>query len=188
MQIGKITGREIRTNRDGSEDVVLLQVEVSDSDDIQTAELYRGAGVDCNPPDGSKVVLLGAGPAWQIAIAVNDNVTPEGLDEGEYQIYASDAGAKTANVKCEPGGDTVINDGTDYAVQYTELKSAFDQLTADFDALVAVVNGHVHLAPAGGGNTGAALDLTAPPPFTNPGQDTTADMTGSKVSSVRVSK
>jgi len=186
MQIGKITGREIRTNKDGSEDVILLQVEVSDSDDIQTVELHRGAGVDLNPPDGSIVVLLGAGPAWQIAVASNDNVTPEGLDEGAYQIYASDAGAKTANVHCKPGGDTVLNNGTDYAVQYTELKSAFDQLTTDFDALVAVVNAHVHLATGSLGNTGPALG--GAPPVVDPGQDTTADMSASIVYSVRVSK
>ncbi len=185
MQIGKITGREIRTNRDGGEDVVLLQVEVSDSDDIQTAELYRGSGVDCNPPDGSTVVLLPAGPAWQIAVAVNDNVTPEGLDSGAHEIYAIVAGAKAARVNLN-GDDVTINAGTDFAVQYTALKSAFDQLTTDFDALVAVVNGHVHLAPAGGGNTGAALDLTTPPPFTNPGQDTTADMTSSKIATIKV--
>ena len=177
MQIGKITGREIRTNRDGGEDVVLLQVEVSDSDDIQTVELHRGAGVDLNPPDDSIVVLLGAGPAWQIAVASNDNVTPEGLDEGAYQIYASDARAKTANVHCKPGGDTVLNNGTDYAVQYTELKSAFDALKDDLNKLIVLYNAHVHTAL----NT-ATVSLFTPP------TGSAADMTGSKVASVRVSK
>ena len=178
MQIGKITGREIRTNRDGGNDVVLLQVEVSDSDDIQTAELYRGAGVDCNPPDGSTVVLLGAGPAWQIAIAVNDNVTPDGLDEAVYEIYASSSGSKTAKINLDPGGDVMINDGSDWAVQYTALKSAFDTLKGDFNNLVTAYNAHVH--------TGVTAGPASSGPPAAPGVSSTADMSSSKINSIKV--
>ena len=178
VAIGKVTGREVRTNRDGSEDVILLQVEVSDSDDIQTVELHRGAGVDLNPPDGSIVSLVQAGNAWQIAATVNDNVTPDGLDEGDYQIYASASGSKTSKVHCENAGDVVINDGTDWAVQYTALKDAFDILVGDFNTLVFLYNAHVH--PVGVPNTTAPVALFTPP------TGSAADMSGSKITTIKV--
>ena len=182
VAIGKVTGREVRTNRDGSEDVILLQVEVSDSDDIQTVELHRGAGVDLNPPDGSIVSLVQAGNAWQIAATVNDNVTPDDLDEGDYQIYGSASGSKTSKVHCETGGDVVLNDGTDWAVQYTALKSAFDDLKADLNTLITIYNAHVHVIIGVPPNTGVPIALYTPP------TGSVADMSGAKVASVRVSK
>lgn len=178
IEVGKITGRRIGKNRDGSGDVILLQVEVSDSDDIRTVELHRGAGVDLNPPDGSLVGIVRAGNAWQVAATLNDNITPDDLDEGTYQIYASDAGAKTAKVNLDPGGDVAINNGTDFAVQYTALKSAFDTLVTDFNNLVTTFNGHVHPGvTAGPGST--AITAT-------PGTSSTADMTSSKIDTVKV--
>ena len=183
--IGKVTGREIAKNRDGEEDVILLQVEVSDSDDIQTVELHRGAGVDLNPPDGSIVTLVNAGNAWQIAATTNDNVTPEGLDEGAYQIYASDSGSKTANALCEPGGDLVLNNGTDYAVQYTELKSAFDTLKGDLNILIALYNAHTHIII---GPVIPNTDIPLPAALFVPPTGSIADMSAAKVPSVRVTK
>ena len=182
VQIGRITGREVKTNRDGAEDVILLQVEVSDSDDIQTVELHRGAGVDLNPPDGSIVVLVNAGNAWQIAATTNDNVTPDDLDEGAYEIYSSDSGAKVAKVNLDPtgaalvaaddtidlesdgsakinldpSGDVTINDGAKSAVSFPDLKTQFDLLVTNFNTLVTAYNAHVHTGVLTGlANSGA---------------------------------
>ena len=178
VSVGKVTGRTVGTNLDGTDDVVLLQVEVSDSDDIQTVELHRGAGVDFNPPDGSIVSLIRAGNAWQIAATTNDNVEPDGLDEGDYQIYASASGAKTARINCENAGDVVVNAGTDWAVQYTALKKAFDELKGDFNNLITLFDAHVHSGvTVGPGNTAVPLV---------PGVSSTADMSGSKIDTIKV--
>ena len=178
VAVGKITGRTIGKNRDGDSDVILLQVEVSDADDIQTVELHRGAGVDLNPPDDSIVVLVRAGNAWQIAATVNDNVTPDDLDQGVYEIYASDSGAKTAKVNLDPGGDVTLNDGTQSAVSFPELKAQFDTLVTDFNNLVTIFNAHVHPGvTAGPGST--AVSAT-------PGTSSTATIDGSESDTIKV--
>ena len=42
MPVGKVTGVEITTNNDGEDDTIMLQVEISDPDDIQDIEHYSG--------------------------------------------------------------------------------------------------------------------------------------------------
>ena len=160
VQIGKVVGSALGTNRDSDETVMLLQVEVSDADDVQTVELHRGAGVDFNPPEGSIVALVNGGNAWQIAATTNDNVGPDGLDEGAYEIYSSASGAKAAKVNLDPGGDVTINDGTKSAVSFPQLKAQFDQLTSDFNSLVNLYNAHVHPGvTTGPGSTAVTVSL-----------------------------
>jgi len=76
------------------------------------------------------------------------------------------------------GSDTVIQDGTDWAVQYTALKSAFDTLKTDVNNFVIWATSHVHP----GVLAGAASTAVSPVP---PVQSS-ADMTGSKITDVRM--
>lgn len=82
----------------------------------------------------------------------------------------------TGNVSIN-GAETVIQNGTDYAVQYTALKSAFDTLKSDFNTFVTTVyNLHNHpTAPVG--------PVSVP---SLPGTSSSADMSGSKVNDVRL--
>jgi len=76
------------------------------------------------------------------------------------------------------GSETVLQEGTDYAVEYTNLKAAFDKFKADFNTFVTVKY-NVHNHP------------TAPPGVVSVpsvvGTSTSADMSDSKVDDVRVS-
>jgi len=137
--IGVVTGREIKRNRDGARNVMLLQVEIADADDIQAAELIPASGEDYNPPNGARVFLVEAGAAYKIAVACDDGVVPD-TAEGEKRIYAISGGAATAMLRLLPDGTARLNEGAGTAVEFSRLKTAFDQLKADFDA-------HVH--PAG---------------------------------------
>jgi hypothetical protein len=80
-------------------------------------------------------------------------------DDGE--IYMNPAGTEKA---------------ADWFVQYTEMKSAFDQLKSDFNALVSVVNSLVLPVSTGG---------TAGPPSPPPASNTSADMSDAKTEGVR---
>jgi hypothetical protein len=79
--------------------------------------------------------------------------------------------------------DTVeINADTDFAVQYTALKDAFDELKSDFNSLVTDYNAHIHV-------TTATVSTGSPgviAPTTTTGTPTTADMSGSKIESIKV--
>ena len=93
MEIGRITGRQITTNRDGTKPVTMLQVEITDPEDLQTIELMNSAGEDSQPPDDSRIVILSIGQAYKIAVAVDDGIAPDAaLIPGERKIYSSDGG------------------------------------------------------------------------------------------------
>lgn len=103
-----------------------------------------------------------------ITIDVDGNVSIE--TEGDITMTA-DGNVTTA------AAETVIQAGADYAVQYTALKSAFDQFKSDFDNFVTITyNTHMHPTAAVG----------APSVPTVTGLTSTADMSGAKVSDVRL--
>lgn len=163
LRIGKVTGHEIKKNRDGLAEVLLLQVEVSGPDDIQTIEWYQASGQDSSPPLNSLVAFFPAGQAWMIALGANDGIIPTS-DPGEHKIYSSAGGVVKAffklfntglsrleslvielfssgNTRIEAGailqliGNTVeINNGVDFAVRFSVLQAQFALLVADLNS------------------------------------------------------
>ena len=71
---GIVTGFEIGKNRNGTKNVVLLQVRLRDKNDIQTVELMTPPGDDSIPPNGAKVAIFQVSPSYKIAIANSDNI------------------------------------------------------------------------------------------------------------------
>lgn len=81
------------------------------------------------------------------------------------------------------GTETVMHDGTDWAVQFTEMKSAFDTLKSDFNSLVTAYNAHIHITTA---TVGASPTPGVIAPTTSTGTPSTADMANAKVEEVRL--
>lgn len=138
--IGRVTGREIKTNMDGQTAKLLLQVELTDPEDIQTIELVRQAGEDTNPPDDSRVIVLDVG-SFKVAVASDDGIVPT-MGEGEKKIYSTAAGLRKAFINFLSTDIVEINGTGDFAVRFNELKDGFDQLVSDFNA-------HVHTETGG---------------------------------------
>lgn len=161
IQTGIIRGRKTEKNRDGIRDVLLLQVELTATDDVQTVELMQGSGDQYNPPDGSKVLVVSNGAAYKIAIAVDDLVALS-IEIGERAIRAILDGEVKSSVLCKIDGNLVLNEGADFAVQFTAMKTAFEQLVDDH-------NEHTHTA------------FNTPPAASSD-----ADMSGAKVDKVRL--
>lgn len=181
--IGRVTGSEIKKNRDGDKKVVLLQVEITDPDDIQTVQSMGAAGVNSNPVNDSIVFIAQAGNAFKIAVAVDDGIEPT-AKRGEYEIYSSKDGVKKSSAYCDEDGNLILNFGTDFAVRFSELKAAFDQLKADYDQSMVVVSNHSHNDSLGAPTT---TPLLPSPPFPTPGiQPTTADIDPAKIDDIMV--
>jgi len=157
LRVGLISGSEINTNREGEDNVRLLQVQVTDSDDVQTVEQIRGSGDDQNPQDDSAVIVADLGPAWKIALGIDDGVDPGTIAKGERKIYSYDANRVIqAFIHWLVDGTIHINGDADTAVGFTDLKSGFDTLKSEVDsnltALVTTVNAMVtafNVPPAG---------------------------------------
>lgn len=182
-ELGIVTGRQNGKNIDGDATRRLLQVNMLDlSDtikDVRTVELVSLSGDDTNPANDCRAFIIDAAGSYSICIAITDDLTPE-VDPGERELYSTDnpVTQKLAKIRLNSSSEVVMNDGTDYAVKYNELKTAFDQLKADFDALVAVFNAHLHSGVTAGGSNTGAVSATGTP--------STADMSGSKVDTVRM--
>jgi len=134
MQTGLIKGSSYRVNRDGSGKKLLLEVEITDPDDIQTVELMTQAGDDINPPDNSRVTIIKIGSAWKIAIASDDGIAPdETLNKGERKIYASDGTDIKSFINWLVNGNVQINGSGDFAVRYDALSTILDTLATDIN-------------------------------------------------------
>jgi hypothetical protein len=131
LRIGKIRGYEIKKNRDGANNVLLLQVEVSDPDDVQTIEFYQAASQDLNPATDSLVAFLDAGKAWKIALGADDGIVPEKLP-GEHKIYSSESGVIKAFIEFLVTGMARMSGlNTEIlATEFTKLSSATLDLLA----------------------------------------------------------
>lgn len=163
---GKVTGREFTTNRDGDVDKIMLQVEISDPDDIQTVELMSQSGEDTNPPDGSRIAILTIGESYKIAIASDDGIVPT-MNPGEKKIYSSDIGIIKAFINFLVDGTLELNGNADFAVRFSALETAFNQFKTDY-------NGHTHATVASIGTPTIPIPITA------------ADITPAKVDEVKL--
>lgn len=155
--IGIITGRTIGLNRDGDKPRVLLQVEL-ELDDVRTIELIPKSGVDENPGNGCRVVVVDVAGEdnYSVGIAVTDDLTPSVLP-GEKEIYSTNSPVTTklARIKLDTLGNVVNNQGSNSAVSYAALNTALQLLVTAINAAFATkLNGS-------GAAGGLALDISA---------------------------
>ena len=176
IRTGIVTGRELKKNRDSGNDRLLLQVKITDADDIHTVEYMSPPGEDSNPPDGAKVLIIDVGRAYKVAIAADDNVSPS-MSEGEKKLYSISDGAIAAFISFLSSGIIEINGNSDFAVRYNELETGFNELKTDFNNFVTTYNTHSHAtAPTG----------PVSPPSAS-GSSSTADISAAKVEEVKLS-
>jgi phage gp45-like len=198
VHLGTIVGSEIIENMDGENPTRMLSAELSSAEDVQSIEHINQNGEQTNPLDDSTVIILEISSAWKIAIAVKDLVEPDAaVGRGEKKIYALDSSNNvvawiylksdgsirldngTGSLEITAAGDVKNNDGTDWAIQFTEMKTAFDALKSDLNNFITTkYNAHIHGGvTTGSGSTAATLTT---------GSASSADMANSKVDTVRL--
>lgn len=115
MPVGKVKGSEVIPNRDSIDPTLMLQVEMSEEEDLRSVEQFTQPGVDCNPVQDSLVIVVNAGSAWPIVVAVRDGTIPE-MAEGDYQIYSSKVVGgivtKIAKITLESDGTITLENAT----------------------------------------------------------------------------
>ena len=141
---------------------------------IDDAEIYHTPGILSRPQDDTQGVMFSVNNL-NIIIATHDYKIDKSLDKGEVIIYSvDDSGTILSSIYLNDDSEVVINEGTDYAVAFEDLKTAFDQLKTDFD-------NHIHAA-------GTLLDSTGAPCSGSVATTTasTADIDPAKVEKVRL--
>lgn len=130
--IAVVKSTEIRKNRDGDHDVLMITAEIGDTDDVQSIELACAMGEDFNPPAGTRLILQETGSAYKVAVAGDDGIAPT-TNVGERKIYSISGGAVSAVAYFKADGTLQLNNGSGTAVEFARLKKAFNQLKSDFD-------------------------------------------------------
>lgn len=109
IQIGIVTGIEFTENREGEQTVVMLQLSITDDNDIQSVELYRPVGHEGIPPIDSAVLVLTIAEGFKIAVAINDGLDVTELAEGEILAYSQDEdGVHRTEILQKADGDIEI--------------------------------------------------------------------------------
>lgn len=139
-RIGKVTGREIIKNRDGQNDRLMLQVEITDSDDIQTVELRNQYGEDNNPVNGSQVLIIDIGSAFKMAIAAEDGIIPS-MSPGEKKIYSVSGATIAAFIDFLASGILNVNGSADFAVRFNTLNTALQTMLTSLNADIVSAGG-----------------------------------------------
>ena len=107
VDIGTVTGQEIRKNRDGGVDVRLLQVQRV-GNDVQTVQYMPMAGDDSPPRTGDLVAMVPIGPAFQVGLGMGDSVIPS-VAAGEKKLYSRDEnGDVVASIHLKADGEATI--------------------------------------------------------------------------------
>jgi hypothetical protein len=89
-RFGEVTGIEYKTNRDGDEKKMLLQVLLEDTEDTQTVEYVQRGGEQTPPVEGSRVIVLEVEGSYKIGIAFDDDTPPdETLEPGDKKFYST---------------------------------------------------------------------------------------------------
>jgi hypothetical protein len=99
---------------------------------MQTVQYFNPAGEDAGPPIGSQVIILDVGPAFKVAIAVQDNIAPSS-DPGEKTIYSQQGDAVKAFINLLTSGIINLNGDADFAVRFNALETALQQLVTDIN-------------------------------------------------------
>ena len=141
VKTGTITGREVTTNRDGTTQRLMLQVQMSNPDDIQTVEYVPLPGTDANPINGAKVFILEVGPGYLIAIGADDGVTPSAAT-GEKFLYSVDSdGVVQALLKLLKSGIIEVNGNTDFAIRFNALDTALQSMLTALNLDIVAAGG-----------------------------------------------
>lgn len=139
--IATVISTTIDDSKSGDGKVVSCECEMSEKEDIKTVEVVAGHGRMVFPKAGSKLIGMRLQSGYIVAVACDDGIEPD-IEEGEHKIYSiGPDGAVAASVLMKADGSIVLNDGTDYAILYSEMKKAFDDL-ANF------VKNHIHTTTA----------------------------------------
>jgi len=144
LQSGVIKNRKIDYNRGTVVKKTMLDVEITEADDLRPAQLITIAGENYNPPDESRAFMLTIGKAWRLCIAVDDGIEPVELEQGERELYSSDGGERQATIRLKKDGSIVVNGGDDNAVRFSALETAFNELKDKVNEILSGLKTHTH--------------------------------------------
>jgi len=163
---GKVLSNENRQKKILEPEV---KIEILKNDN-HFSTIYGSPGDDSRPMPGDSVVYVeNNNIGGKSAVGFLDTENPPVSGDGERRLYSRDAGSNiVAIIFLKKDGTIQLNSGSDFAVRFTALETAFNELQTKF-------NTHVH----GGVTTGSGSTGTTATP-------SIGDISLSKIDDIRV--
>jgi len=141
MMIGENTGQSVEKNRDGENNVRMLQVTIYTDDNAESVQLARPSGEDSNPPSNSQLLIIPVGNAYKVGVMLDDGIEPE-VNEGEKEFYSIAGGAKKARVKLKADGlIAILNENESLKTLIGDLIDAINGIVTTGSPETHTVNG-----------------------------------------------
>lgn len=145
----------------------------------ETSQNYGLSGIISNPPNDDKTLVLTIGNLDISLGSINYQVDLP-ANRGETKVYSTDeSGVEKASLLLNSDEEHVINNGTDYAVAFEDLKTEFNELNDKYNKLITTLNAWTPVPNDGGAALKTALTSASP-------LDSTANIDNSKVEKVRL--
>lgn len=108
-RIGIVTGRKVALNRGRGVNTRLLQVMLTDVNDVQTVQLIEQMGEESNPPNGCMIAVIPGAKAFKLGVATFDGIEPN-LSVGGKRIYSIDPSdhSVVAEIRLDPDGKITL--------------------------------------------------------------------------------
>jgi phage baseplate assembly protein V len=156
QQLRLIVTKALIDSVDDTTAIQLLKIRVLDSEVFSNIERVQNYGLTSNPPKDSEVVVLENGGSRDNLIAIvcdNSQSRINNLESGEVCLY-SENGQK---VHLNKFGDTIFNDGSDFAVRFSALETWAKDITTKWNAFAEL---YVPGSPTVTGAPPKAIPLT----------------------------
>lgn len=140
------------------------------------SEIFQGHGIVSRPSRKTRGIRVRIGNIGIVIAAYTYGVTPP-ENEGACKLYSTDAaGTEKASVVLDSDGKVKVNGGSDFAVRFSSLETAFNELKGKYNSLVTAYNAHVHTGvTTGSGSSGTTASA---------GTASAANIAAAKVSEV----
>ena len=117
-----------------------VKVQGIDNDNF-TTQLFQHHGIASNLPIDTKVIVIPFGNNRKNSVIVaskNYNIKIV-QNAGETTIFSTDSDGLIvkASIKLDDAGEIILNEGTDYAVAFEDLKIEFEKLQDAWDTFAA---------------------------------------------------
>lgn len=147
----------------------------------ETAQVFYSDGLISNPAKGTIGLRINKGSLDIVVGSMNYQI-PIPENPGEKLLYSTDAdGVIQCKLFLDTEGNFIFNDGEDFAVRYSALETAYDELKGKVNDLITAYNAHVHnFVGVGPGNPGVTVVTTST------AAPSTGDITPSKIEEIKV--
>lgn len=151
--------------------------------DVQESREASSFGIDSNSPKDTIAVYAPTSEKGKAVIVgyLNKNQLAE---YGETRLFSVDVnGDLSAFVWLKNNGDLQLMGDSDFAIRYSEMETAFNELRDKVNDLISKYNSHTHITTAtvGGSPTPGIIS-----PTTSTEVPTTVDMTAAKIDEIKV--